>query len=76
MNYEQIDIDGVTYNRDVFDELETLVQFVQSGTIFSLQESGQSYLVYGKDFAWQPEKLSSDGSGWQGVFTLIVEEIK
>ena len=76
MNYEQVDIDGVTYNRNVLDELGTLVQFVQSGTVFSLQESGQSYLVYGKDFAWQPEKLSSDGSGWQGVFTLIVEEIK
>jgi hypothetical protein len=76
MNYEQIEIDGVTYNRDVLSELDTLIGFVQSGSVFNLQESGRSYTVYGKDFLWRPERLSANGQGWQGVFILVVEEVQ
>ena len=76
MNYEQLEIDGVIYNRDVLQELDYLIGFVQSGSIFTLQESGRTYTVYGKDFLWRPEKLSTNGAAWQGTFILVVEEIQ
>lgn len=75
MNYDEVDIDGVTYTRDVLSELDFLMNLVESGTVFIYQESGRSYQVHARDFVWQPEKLSANGNGWQGVFTLVVEEV-
>ena len=75
MNYEEIEINGVKYARDVKLELDTLMNLVQSGTVFTYQESGQAYQVHARDFVWQPEKLSSNGKGWQGVYTLTIEEV-
>jgi hypothetical protein len=74
-NHDVVEIDGVIYNRDVLQELDDLVSLCQSGAVFTLQESGRSYQVHAKDFLWQPEKLSANGKGWQGAFTMIVEEI-
>ena len=75
MNYEEIDIDGVTYTRDVTLELDRLMNLIESGTVFTYQESGRSYQVHARDFVWQPEKVSSTGKGWQGVYTLVLEEV-
>ena len=75
MNYEELDINGVKYVRDVKQELDTLMDLVQSGTVFTYQESGQAYQVHARDFVWQPEKLSSNGKGWQGVYTMVIEEV-
>ena len=75
MNYDVIELDEVIYNRDVLNELDTLMNLCQSGRLFVLQESGRAYSVTAKDFLWQPEKLSANGRGWQGTFTIIVEEI-
>lgn len=75
MNYEEIEINGVKYTRDVKRELDALMKLVQSGTVFTYQESGQGYQVHARDFVWQPEKLSSNGKGWQGVYTMVVEEV-
>ena len=76
MNYEEVEIDGVTYTRDCLAVLDTLVSLVENGTLFSLQESGRSFLVHAKDFVWQPEKLSANGRAWQGVFNLVCEEVQ
>lgn len=75
MNYDTVEIDGVVYNRDVLLELDTLMNLCESGQMFALQESGRAYQVHVKDFLWQPEKLSMNGKGWQGVFNMIVEEV-
>lgn len=75
MNYDTVEIDNVVYNRDVLAEFDVLLNLCQSGSIFSLQESGRGYKVHTKDFLWQPEKLSATGRGWQGTFTIIVEEV-
>lgn len=75
MNYEEIEIDGVKYTRDTLTVLDTLISLVQTGQLFILQESGRSYQVHAKEFAWQPDKLTANGRGWQGVFTLVVEEV-
>jgi len=75
MNYEELDIDGVKYTRDVTQELETLMDLIESGTVFTYQESGRSYQVHARDFVWQPEKVTSSGRGWQGVYTLVLEEV-
>ena len=75
MNYDEVEIDGVTYTRDVLVELDFLINLVESGTVFIYQESGRSYQVHARDFVWQPEKLSANGNGWQGMFTMVVEEV-
>ena len=75
MNYEDIEIDMVKYTRDPLAVLDTLVGLATSGQIFALQESGQSYQVHVKEYAWQPEKLTINGRAWQGVFTIVVEEV-
>ena len=75
MNYDSVEIDGVVYTRNVRDEFNILLDLAQSGRLFNLQESGQSYQVHAKDFLWQPEKVSTTNVGWQGTFTMIVEEV-
>lgn len=74
-NYEDIEIDNVPYKTDPLAVLDTLLTLVESGQLFTLQESGQSYTVHAKEYRWQPEKLTANGRSWQGVFTLVVEEV-
>ncbi len=74
-NYEDIEIDNVPYKTDPLAVLDTLLSLVESGQLFTLQESGQSYTVHAKEYRWQPEKLTANGRSWQGVFTLVVEEV-
>jgi len=75
MNYEQVEIDGVSYVRDVRAELEYLIDLCQSGYLVSLQESGRSYLASVREYEWHPEKLNSNGTGWQGMLKLVLEEV-
>ena len=75
MNYEDIEIDQVPYKRDPLAVLNSLLSLVESGQLFVLQESGQGYTVHVKDYKWQPEKLTANGKSWQGLFTLVVEEV-
>lgn len=74
-NYEDIEIDNVPYKRNPLDVLDTLLGLVETGVLFTLQESGQAYTVHAKEYRWQPEKLMESGRAWQGVFTLVVEEV-
>ena len=76
MNYEEIEIDGVKYTRDCLAVLDTLIALVEGGTLFTLQESGRAYQAHGKDFLWTPEKLTANGRAWQGLFTLVCEEVQ
>lgn len=75
VNHENIQIDEITYNRDVLVEYDRLMSLVESGRIFVLQESGRSYQVQAKDFVWQPQKITANGRAWQGVFVIIVQEV-
>jgi hypothetical protein len=52
------------------------MNLVESGTVFTYQESGRSYQVHARDFVWQPESLSLSGKGWQGTYTLVIEEVQ
>ena len=76
LNHEGIDLNGVPQARNVTDEFFTLLALVESGRMFVLQEWGRAYNVTAKDFSWVPQKLNQQGTGWQGVFTLIVEEVR
>ena len=76
INHEELEIDGVKYVRDPLVTLDTLIGLVESGSLFTLQESGRAYQVHAKDFQWLPEKLTVNGKAWQGTFTLIVEEVQ
>lgn len=76
MNYEETEIDGVKYTRDPLSVLDNLMSLVENGTLFTLQESGRAFQVHAKEFTWQPEKLTINGRAWQGVYTLVVEEVQ
>ena len=75
MNFDTLDIDNVSYPRDVVSELDTLMDLVEQGSVFVYQEAGRSYQVHARDFEWRPEKVSGSGRGWQGVFVIVVEEV-
>ena len=75
LNYEEIEIDTIKYTRDPLAVVEALISLVESGQLFTLQEAGRAYQVHGKDFTWQPEKLTINGRSWEGIFTLVVEEV-
>lgn len=76
MNYEEIELDGVNITRDPLNEYNKLMDLVQSGSVFIYQESGQAYQVVARDFEWRPEKVSSNGKSWQGVFVIVIEEVQ
>jgi hypothetical protein len=76
MNYEEIEIDMVKYTRDPLAALNVLLNLVQSSELFVLQESGTSYQVHAKSYVWRPEKLTTNGKSWQGMFVLVVEEVQ
>lgn len=75
MNYQELDINGVKVIRDPVGELDFLMRLVESGQLFNYQESGVVYSVHATGFEWKPESLTSSGTGWQGTYTLVVEEI-
>ena len=75
MNYQELDINGVKAIRDPVAELDFLMNLVESGRLFNYQESGVVYSVHATGFEWKPESLTSGGTGWQGTYTLVVEEI-
>ena len=76
INHEEIDLNGIVQARDVTDEFFRLMDLVESGRMFPLQEWGRTYHVVAKDFMWKPERLNLAGTGWQGVYTLVVEEVR
>jgi hypothetical protein len=75
MNYQELDINGSKVIRNPTDELEFLMNLVQSGRLFFYQESGNVYTVHATGFEWQPETLATGGLGWQGTYVLKIEEI-
>ena len=75
MNYQELDINGVKVVRDPVEELNFLMNLVQSGALFFYQESGLVYSVHATGFQWRPESLATGGLGWQGTYVLTVEEI-
>lgn len=76
MNYEDLEIGGVKYSRNPLIVVDTFMSLIENGTLFTLQECGRAYQVHAKDFSWQPEKLTSNGKAWQGIYTLVVEEVQ
>jgi hypothetical protein len=72
---DEIEINGVKETRNVVSEKNRLLELVQTGKVFIYQESGQSYQVLARDFIWQAESLAMNGSGWQGTFLLVIEEV-
>jgi hypothetical protein len=76
INHEQLDLNGVIEARDVTNEFFALMNLVESGKMFPLQEWGRTYYVVAKDFVWKPERLNLAGTGWQGVYVLVVEEVR
>jgi hypothetical protein len=75
MNYESIDFNGVPEARDPVVEFNLLMDIMETGRMVSLQEMSTTHRVVARDFKWVPEKLTTQGTGWQGVFLLIVEEV-
>jgi hypothetical protein len=75
INHDEVQIGGAKELRDPALEKQRLIDLVQSGKVFVYQESNRAYQVMARDFEWRPESISMNGSGWQGVFLLVVEEV-
>jgi hypothetical protein len=75
INHDEIEINSAKELRDPALEKQRLVDLVQSGRVFVYQESNRAYQVMARDFEWRPESISMNGSGWQGVLLLVVEEV-
>jgi hypothetical protein len=75
VNHDEIEINGVKELRNPLDEKERLLNLVQTGKVFLYQESNKAYQVMARDFEWRPDTISMNGSGWQGVFLLVAEEV-
>jgi len=76
VNHESVNINGDDVQRDPLAEYDRLMELYSSRRLFTLQESGRTYYVQAKNFQWKPEKLSSNGKSWQGIYTIVVEEIR
>lgn len=76
INHEELDLNGVPVTREVVSELDELLDLVETGRMFTLQEGKRSYQAVAVDYRWNPQKLTLQGSGWQGVFTLVCEEVR
>lgn len=73
---DEVDINGITEVRNPVTDKNNLLGLLQNGSVFTYQESGQAYQVMARDFLWAPERLSSTGSGWQGTFLIVLEEVQ
>lgn len=76
LNHEAIDLNGVIEARDVNVEFDRLMNLVETGKMFILQEGRRTYQCVAVDFRWLPQKLTEQGNGWQGVYVLIAEEVR
>lgn len=76
LNHSVLDLNGVITNRDVNDEFDLLLNLVETGKMFALQEGRRAYQAVAVDYRWFPQKLTEQGDGWQGVFLLIAEEVR
>jgi len=74
--YDELDLNDVKWNTDVLLEFDHLIDLYETKSIVNYQESGRTYTVYVKDFKWMPERLSSNGEGWQGVFAAVLQEVR
>lgn len=72
---DEVDINGIAEVRNPTADKNALLSLLEQGTVFQYQESGQSYQVLAREFAWQPERLSTTGNGWQGTFLIVLEEV-
>lgn len=72
---DDVDINGIIETRDPVIDKNALLSLVQNGSVFTYQESGQSYQVLAREFSWQPQRLSTTGNGWQGTLLMVLEEV-
>jgi len=75
VNHETLDILGVQYNRNPLDEYDRLMELVESGVMFLYQENRRSYQCTAVDFEWVPQTITQSGNAWEGVYTLVIEEV-
>ena len=72
---DDVDINGIVQARNPLNDKNALLSLVETGAVFTYQESGQAYQVLAREFLWQPERLSTTGNGWQGTLLMVLEEV-
>jgi hypothetical protein len=76
LNHENLDMGGVPDHRNVNTEFDRLLDYYESGRMFSLQIGPHVHQVVAVDYRWSPQKVTESGNGWQGIFLLVVEEVR
>lgn len=72
---EALEVNGSTYQRDVQEDVEALTGLVASGRVFTFREGGQTWSCTADSFEWTPRRLNTDGSAYQGLLVLVIQEL-
>lgn len=67
---------GATRSVNVSAEVSHLAGLCETGKPTVYREGDSSWQVHMIDYEWQPEKQTSDGRGWGGVFLAVLRELK
>jgi len=71
-----IELNGAIVQRDCQIQHDELFALCTSGEVFPYVEGRRTHMATVKDYRWTPDKLQPTADAWQGVFLLVVEEIK
>ncbi|MGE0229321.1 MAG: hypothetical protein AB7U23_12540 [Dehalococcoidia bacterium] len=66
---------GATRNASVASDYDYLMNLIQTRAPFTYREGDREWTLHATDFLWQPTHLISDGTTYQGTFTLVAREI-
>ena len=67
--------EGVQSTTSVIDDYTFLMNLVETRKPFAYREAAQSWTLHATDFTWAPNKLTSDGTAFQGTFVMIAREL-
>lgn len=72
---ETLEHGGSTYQRDVQKDIDALIGLVSSGRVFAFREGEQTWSCTADSFEWTPRRLNTDGSAYQGLLILVIQEL-
>lgn len=75
LNHDVLEFPSGKKSRDVQAELDRLDELVAGGKMFILQEGGSAYQVVARSYQWSPQMRSGSRQAWQGVYTLVVDQV-
>lgn len=61
--------------RSANQDIDFLDNLLLTGKMFMLQERGSGYQVMARKATWNPQQEVLGGREWNGVYTLVVDQV-